>query len=75
MITYSDWTFLVIRLISTTQEISYKQGMNYLLAPFFVIGLNDTEEIYTCYKAFLGRFLPNTFTDDEFGGRLQRDHH
>jgi uracil phosphoribosyltransferase len=48
-------------------NVSYKQGMNYILAPFFLIGLKHREEIYQCFAAFISKFLSNTFTDDEFG--------
>eukprot|EP01083_Nonionella_stella_P086802 241321_1 len=48
--------------------ITYKQGMNYILAPFFLVELSGRDEIYAVYSAFIDRFLPNIFTDDEFGG-------
>jgi uracil phosphoribosyltransferase len=51
-----------------TFSVSYKQGMNYILAPFFVVGLKTRSEIYNSYCALIQYFLPNTFTDNEFGG-------
>uniref|UniRef100_A0A6A7FZ30 TBC1 domain family member 23 n=1 Tax=Hirondellea gigas TaxID=1518452 RepID=A0A6A7FZ30_9CRUS len=48
--------------------ISYKQGMNYVLAPFFMVGLENRDDIYALYTAFIAHIMPNTFTDDEFGG-------
>lgn len=49
------------------QRTSYKQGMNYLLAPFFLVGLPELHAVYRCFAAFLDRFLPATFADDDFG--------
>jgi hypothetical protein len=37
-------------------------------APFWLIGLTSREDVYTCYEAFIAKMLPNTFTDNEFGG-------
>jgi len=49
------------------RHISYVQGMNYVLCPFYLLKLADIDEIYCYFDAFVRMFLPNTFTDSEFG--------
>lgn len=58
---------LILTTYCKEQNYSYKQGMNYVLAPFFLT-MNDRNLIYFCYHTFLMRFLPNTYNDEEFGG-------
>lgn len=50
-----------------SENISYKQGMNYVLAPFFLV-LTELRDIYNCFCAFISRFLHNTYSDEDFGG-------
>ena len=54
------------------QRISYKQGMNYLLAPFFFLqplplSRAGRHGLSALYSAFISALLPNTFSDEEFG--------
>ncbi|CAN0143298.1 unnamed protein product, partial [Ectocarpus sp. 6 AP-2014] len=50
-----------------THGLGYKQGMHEVLAPF--VALSDpelpTSDISLCYSAFLRRFLPYAFNQDE----------
>jgi len=53
-------------------QVSYKQGMNYILAPFVLVADEvhshaERQRIYHCFVAFINRFLRNTFNDNEFG--------
>ena len=48
------------------QSVSYKQGMKYLLAPFFMIEMKDRSDIL-CFESFIGKYLISTFNDEEFG--------
>lgn len=34
-------------------NISYKQGMNYVMAPFWMINLPNRSQVYNCYSAFI----------------------
>ena len=51
-------------------SVKYKQGMNEVLAPFVYLklfgGIATWPDVYALYSAFIDRFLPNMFTDDEF---------
>lgn len=58
---------LVLTEYCRRRHISYVQGMNYVLCPFYLLGLADSDEIYSYFDAFVRIFLPNTFTDSEFG--------
>lgn len=43
-------------------------GLNYVLAPFFLIGPSiQPEDVFCMFSAFISRIMPATFTDDEFG--------
>ena len=60
---------LMLTVYCKRHVMGYKQGLNYLAAPFLlVMGLPRLETAYNCFAQFLGLFLPNTFTDDQFGG-------
>ena len=53
-------------------RLTYKQGMNYLLAPFFFLvspplSSSSRRSVLSLYASFIGTFVPNTFADDEFG--------
>ncbi|ETO17082.1 hypothetical protein RFI_20253, partial [Reticulomyxa filosa] len=48
-------------------HVSYKQGMNYILAPFFMVGMSQRDEIFLCFRAFMEQYLHSTFNDEEFG--------
>lgn len=48
-------------------SVSYKQGMNYILAPFFMIGIEDITELYLCLEAMIDTYQANIFNDDDFG--------
>ena len=53
-------------------HITYKQGMNYLLAPFFFLtspplSSHSRRRLLSLYSGFIATFVPNTFSDDEFG--------
>lgn len=63
----ADMELLLTRYCKA-HTVSYKQGMNYILAPFFLIDLDNRDDMFHCYEAFIGSFLSNTFTDDDFGG-------
>ena len=47
-------------------NLTYKQGMNYLLVPFFFLNINRLDK-YNLYQNFIKIILNNTFIDDEFG--------
>ena len=49
------------------RSVSYKQGMKYVLAPFFRIEMKDILDICLCFESFIGRYLISTFKDEEFG--------
>ena len=54
------------------QHITYKQGMNYLLAPFLFLVSPPLpgatrRSLLRLYSHFISTFVPNTFADDEFG--------
>jgi hypothetical protein len=57
---------MILTAYCQNHHLSYKQGMNYVLAPFFLIQL-DIDTIYRCYESFLTRYMASTFADDEFG--------
>ena len=66
---------LCVSLLSYSKalHITYKQGMNYLLAPLFFLqplplGGPGRVGVSSLYSALIARLLPNTFVDDEFGG-------
>ncbi len=59
---------VLLTLYCKRHNVSYKQGMNYIMAPLFLISLTDAGLIYRMYEAFIARMLSNTFSDDEFGG-------
>ena len=53
-------------------HVTYKQGMNYVLAPFFFLhslplSRPARRSLSKLYSAFIDTFLCNTFVDDEFG--------
>ncbi|ETO22042.1 hypothetical protein RFI_15162 [Reticulomyxa filosa] len=48
-------------------QVSYKQGMNYILASFFMAGITDRSDLFLCFQSFVKRFLNSTFGDNEFG--------
>ena len=53
-------------------HITYKQGMNYVLAPFFFLqplplSRSARRSASTLYSSLMSTLLPNTFVDDEFG--------
>jgi len=58
---------LVLTEYCRRRHISYVQGMNYVLCPFYLLDLADSDEVYCYFDAFIRMFLPNTFTDSEFG--------
>lgn len=47
--------------------VSYKQGLNYVLAPFFLLNLPTRDDTYSLFEAFIAKLLPSTFVDSEFG--------
>lgn len=53
-----------------SHNISYKQGMNEVLAPFVALKLwgavDSWSQVYNMYSSFIDIFLPNMFSDDEF---------
>ena len=53
------------------QNIAYVQGLNEILAPFFLLAPQlSIGQCYNTFSAFISRFLPHTFADHEFT-RLQ----
>jgi uracil phosphoribosyltransferase len=48
-------------------EVSYKQGMNYVLAPLFLLNLPDRDAIYSLYVAFISKLQRALFSDNDFG--------
>ncbi len=57
----------VLTAYCRAHDVSYKQGMNYILAPFFLVSLPHSEAVYQCFESFLDRYLHAIFTDDDFG--------
>ncbi|CBZ55557.1 TBC1 domain family member 23, related [Neospora caninum Liverpool] len=63
------WMEKLLTSYCKTCHIKYKQGLNELLAPFLY--LKDREgfsvaSVFNCFRAFVRRFLPAMFCDDEF---------
>eukprot|EP00474_Spongospora_subterranea_P010602 CRZ11060.1 hypothetical protein [Spongospora subterranea] len=60
---------IILTVFCKRHLINYKQGINYIAAPFiYVFGAGQIKEAYWNFSNFIGRFCPNTFTDDQFGG-------
>ena len=49
-----------------TEKLSYKQGMNEILAPFLLLTRYNIPEYisYYCFKSFVEKFIPTLFVDD-----------
>ena len=49
-----------------TEKISYKQGMNEIMAPFLLLNRENVplHICYTCFKKFVEKFIPTLFVDD-----------
>lgn len=49
-----------------TEKVSYKQGMNEILAPFLLLNRHNIplHICYTCFKNFVAKFIPTLFVDD-----------
>jgi hypothetical protein len=59
---------LMERLLSMYCEshgVSYKQGLNELIAPFLALGIRPAVA-YKCMSRLIARFLPQVFTDNDF---------
>jgi len=60
----------ILTLYCKNHNLSYKQGLNEVLAPFVAIklsgGFSTWTEVYNLFKAFIDLFLPNMFCDEEF---------
>ena len=48
------------------RNISYKQGMNYILAIFYMIPLTKSSR-FSCFSVFMDRYLIAFYNDEEFG--------
>ncbi|OEH78248.1 tbc1 domain family member related protein [Cyclospora cayetanensis] len=62
-----------------SQGLKYKQGLNEILAPFLYLqsvsnGFSEVEA-YCCFSAFVRRFLPAMFCDDDFTALQCAFHH
>jgi hypothetical protein len=65
------WMERILTLYCKRNTISYKQGMNEVLAPFVALktttnSIQSWTEVYTLFKGFIDMFLPNMFSDEEF---------
>ncbi|OMJ68232.1 hypothetical protein SteCoe_34378 [Stentor coeruleus] len=51
-----------------TEKVSYKQGMNEILAPFLLLNRHNIplHICYICFKNFVAKFIPTLFVDDSF---------
>ncbi|OMJ92604.1 hypothetical protein SteCoe_4614 [Stentor coeruleus] len=51
-----------------TEMVSYKQGMNEILAPFLLLNRQNIplHVCYICFKNFVAKFIPTLFVDDSF---------
>lgn len=51
-----------------TEKLSYKQGMNEILAPFLLLTRRNIPAYvcYTCFKSFVEKFIPTLFVDEVF---------
>ncbi|OMJ79405.1 hypothetical protein SteCoe_20559 [Stentor coeruleus] len=51
-----------------TEKVTYKQGMNEILAPFLLLNRHNVplHICYTCFKNFVAKFIPTLFVDDAF---------
>eukprot|EP00741_Cyanophora_paradoxa_P013914 tig00020723_g13431.t1 len=55
----------ILTLYCKRRSVSYVQGLNEIVAPFFLLGL-PKPAIFNCFYALIARYLPNLFTDDKF---------
>ncbi|KEP62994.1 UNVERIFIED_CONTAM: TBC domain-containing protein [Hammondia hammondi] len=62
------WMEKLLTNYCKTCHIKYKQGLNELLAPFLYLkdGTFSAANVFRCFHAFVRRFLPGMFCDDEF---------
>lgn len=58
----------LLTLYCKTEAISYKQGMNEVLAPFLFLGRQSLSplQIYHMYSSFMRNYLRSTYEDEEF---------
>ncbi|CEM39047.1 unnamed protein product [Vitrella brassicaformis CCMP3155] len=53
-----------------SRGLRYKQGLNEVLAPFIYLREGDptfdSAEAFVCFQAFVSRYLPTAFSDDDF---------
>ena len=65
-----EWMEKILTLYCKNHSLSYKQGMNEVLAPFFFFKINGVveswSEVYILFKAFIDLFVSNMFCDEEF---------
>lgn len=54
---------LLLTLYCKRRSIKYMQGLNELLAPFFLLGL-DLHSTFNCLYAMVAKFLPNIYNDE-----------
>jgi hypothetical protein len=57
---------ILLTLYCKTENITYKQGMNEIFAPFFLLSRQGVplHVCYTCFQKFVGNFIPTLFVDD-----------
>ncbi|KFG58411.1 TBC domain-containing protein [Toxoplasma gondii RUB] len=62
------WMEKLLTNYCKTCHIKYKQGLNELLAPFLYLKGEtfSAANVFRCFHAFVRRFLPGMFCDDEF---------
>ena len=58
---------VLLTLYCKQHGVSYKQGMNYILAPFFLLNNLNITDIYMLYQTFINNLINNIFNDNEFG--------
>lgn len=56
----------MLTLYCKTERVSYKQGMNEILAPFMMLNRQGValHLCYLCFKNFIEKFIPTMFLDD-----------
>ena len=57
---------MLLLLYCKKRSVAYTQGLNELLAPFFVLDMTR-EQRFNAFYALVTKFLPNTFRGSDLG--------
>ena len=57
---------MILTYYCKTEKVSYKQGINEILAPFMLMNREGVplHVCYTCFNNFIEKFIPTLFVDD-----------